>query len=163
MEPIKLKFPNAIIIFVLLMLISMIVTACASTSTDMATADTLDNVPVSEPENPLSESQDSLSVAEPEKAPETSGNQQIEVMIPIVESSKKENYEAKNAYPDTEQETQESESQESQQIESEPKPTEESVQAINPTPRGKDLVATDPSTVNLASGSLQLVELFAFW
>ena len=30
------------------------------------------------------------------------------------------------------------------------------------TPRGPDLVATDPSTVSLASGGLQLVEFFRF-
>jgi hypothetical protein len=30
------------------------------------------------------------------------------------------------------------------------------------TPRGPDLVATDPATVNLASGQLQLVEFFRF-
>jgi hypothetical protein len=30
------------------------------------------------------------------------------------------------------------------------------------TPRGSDLVATDPSTVALASGQLQLVEFFRF-
>ena len=32
----------------------------------------------------------------------------------------------------------------------------------NPTPR-QDMVSTDPKTVNLASGEIQLVELFAFW
>jgi len=31
------------------------------------------------------------------------------------------------------------------------------------TPRGNDLEATDPSTVNLASGKPQLIEFFAFW
>jgi hypothetical protein len=30
------------------------------------------------------------------------------------------------------------------------------------TPRGPELVATDPSTVSLASGQLQLVEFFRF-
>lgn len=34
--------------------------------------------------------------------------------------------------------------------------------ADKPTPR-VGLVATDPSTVNLASGDIQLVEFFAFW
>ncbi len=33
---------------------------------------------------------------------------------------------------------------------------------ITITPRGPDLVATDPTTVNLASGGLQLVEFFRF-
>ena len=33
---------------------------------------------------------------------------------------------------------------------------------IPPTPR-TELASTDPSTVNLASGDIQLVELFAFW
>lgn len=31
------------------------------------------------------------------------------------------------------------------------------------TSRGPDLHATDPSTVSLASGQLQLVEIFTFW
>ncbi len=36
------------------------------------------------------------------------------------------------------------------------------VQDVKPTPR-PDLHASDPSTVSLASGQLQLVEFFAFW
>jgi len=47
--------------------------------------------------------------------------------------------------------------------ENEPEPieaTEESTE--KPTPRS-GLVATDPSTVTLASGEIQLVEFFAFW
>jgi len=42
----------------------------------------------------------------------------------------------------------------------EPTPTS-SVQAVA-TSRGPDLEATDPSTVSLASGGLQLVEFFRF-
>jgi hypothetical protein len=44
-------------------------------------------------------------------------------------------------------------------------PTSEAVVATEipkPTPR-QGLVSTDPQTVNLASGDIQLVELFAFW
>ncbi len=33
----------------------------------------------------------------------------------------------------------------------------------NPPPQKTELQATNPSTVNLASGELQLVEFFAFW
>jgi hypothetical protein len=33
---------------------------------------------------------------------------------------------------------------------------------VQPTPR-PELIATDPSTVNLASGSPQVLEFFAFW
>ncbi len=33
---------------------------------------------------------------------------------------------------------------------------------VKPTPR-PELIATDPSTVNLASGSPQVLEFFAFW
>lgn len=40
-------------------------------------------------------------------------------------------------------------------------PLEAPVQAIA-TSRGDDLEATDPTTVNLASGQLQLVEFFRF-
>lgn len=32
-----------------------------------------------------------------------------------------------------------------------------------PTSRGSQLMATDPSTVNLTSGEPQLIEFFAFW
>ena len=35
--------------------------------------------------------------------------------------------------------------------------------APKPTPRGDALEATDPTTVSLASGQYQLIELFAFW
>jgi hypothetical protein len=47
-----------------------------------------------------------------------------------------------------------------------PTATSEQAQAtaasIKPTPR-PDLRATDPTTVSLASGQVQLVEFFAFW
>lgn len=45
--------------------------------------------------------------------------------------------------------------------------TEEAPAATEPaaavTPRGDALEATDPATVQLASGQVQLVEFFAFW
>ena len=34
---------------------------------------------------------------------------------------------------------------------------------IIPTSRGDELHATDPATVNIASGEPQLIEFFAFW
>jgi len=38
------------------------------------------------------------------------------------------------------------------------------VAEVAPPPhRGADLVSTNPSTVSLASGKLQLIELFAYW
>lgn len=37
------------------------------------------------------------------------------------------------------------------------------VETTNPPVAKTSLESTDPSTVNLASGSIQLVELFAFW
>ncbi|MFH2040177.1 MAG: hypothetical protein ABIJ65_12160 [Chloroflexota bacterium] len=40
--------------------------------------------------------------------------------------------------------------------------TEEPAPALVATSRGPNLVATDPSTVNLASSQLQLVEFFRF-
>jgi hypothetical protein len=40
--------------------------------------------------------------------------------------------------------------------------TDQPAPVMVPTSRGPDLVATDPSTVNLASGQLQLVEFFRF-
>jgi hypothetical protein len=46
-----------------------------------------------------------------------------------------------------------------------PMPTQSSEESPgDTTPRGcPELHATDPSTVNLASGEVQLVEFFAFW
>ena len=58
-----------------------------------------------------------------------------------------------------------------------PPPTEEVAEAVEipteeppaeeplpmPTSRGDSLVATNPATVNLASGEPQLIEFFAFW
>lgn len=40
-------------------------------------------------------------------------------------------------------------------------PTEEPLPVA--TSRGNDLAATDPGTVNLATGEPQLIEFFAFW
>lgn len=53
-------------------------------------------------------------------------------------------------------------------IEIVPTATEETVKepppvAIVPTSRGNALHATDPGTVNIASGQPQLIEFFAFW
>ena len=44
----------------------------------------------------------------------------------------------------------------------ETEPTAEVVLAL-PTSRGSELEATDPATVNIASGEPQLIEFFAFW
>jgi len=43
-----------------------------------------------------------------------------------------------------------------------PMPPESADADVKPTPRA-NLSSTDPSTVSLASGRLQLVEFFAFW
>lgn len=48
------------------------------------------------------------------------------------------------------------------QAASEPTQAEVVEEQVVPTPRS-GLQATDPSTVNLASGQIQLVEAFAFW
>jgi hypothetical protein len=45
-------------------------------------------------------------------------------------------------------------------VETEP-PAEEVV--VQPTSRGNELEATDPTTVNIVSGEPQLIEFFAFW
>ena len=114
-------------------------------------------------------------------------DQQIDIFIPVAASDVVERVEPEaeeEAYPDTEQETQnldigelkqaeayplpemdivaETDSEDTQK-EAYPAPQEEPIQEIKPTPRGSELVASDPSTVKLASGQLQLVELFAFW
>ncbi|MCX7609398.1 MAG: hypothetical protein N2049_09310 [Anaerolineales bacterium] len=44
----------------------------------------------------------------------------------------------------------------------EPYPTLALLPSPTVTPRGNELVATDPSTVRLASGQLQLIEFFRF-
>ena len=73
-------------------------------------------------------------------------NQENQVALPIVEINGPE-----EAYPAPEEKA---------AAESYPAPDET---GPKPTPRGNSLVATDPATVNLASGQLQLVEMFAFW
>lgn len=124
-----------------------------------------------------------------ESVPVATKDQQADVFVPIVEKEVSErdelvSSEVTEAYPDLDPEAQkqdiedmplnaaypEPESDDVSVVEDEnskeetnPVPTEEPVQEIKPTPRGNELVATNPSTVNLASGKLQLVELFAFW
>jgi hypothetical protein len=129
------------------------------------------------------------SSAEIENAPTATKDQQSDVYVPIIEKdvSESDEYaseEVSDAYPELEPET------ENQEVEALPQNTavadsqsdevpmveggdsqeerypvtqEEPTQVIKPTPRGNKLVATNPSTVKLDSGKLQLVELFAFW
>lgn len=149
------KFRFKLLIFFVLMSASLSLTACTSTTQ--------------------------------ESSPDNIEDQQTEITIPIVESDVVERGETeaeKEAYPDTEQETQNQDingvkqdkaypepevdiasqmDSEDTQKEAYPDPQEEPIQEIQPTPRGNELVASNPSTVNLASGQLQLVELFAFW
>jgi hypothetical protein len=114
--------------------------------------------------------------------------QQDPTLTPIVESGEDKELIEKDevAYPDTEQENQDLTSTASNPVEpypypepeiiissqeendssigdAYPDPNEEPGQEIIPTPRGNELVATDPSSIKLASGKPQLVELFAFW
>ena len=118
-----------------------------------------------------------------EKVDETSKNQQNEVYLPAAGSEAKPEPEVQAepeeivAYPDSEQEKQNSEVAEASQGEAYPEPQEEVTAIEEPTPapeatptqgpqptsRGNKLHATDPATVKLASGKLQLVEMFAFW
>ena len=124
-----------------------------------------------------------------ESTPIATRDQQTDVYIPVVGKDVSENDELvsdeeSEAYPDLEPETQYQEIEvvphdsaypdpesdqvsidenENSQEEANPLPLEEPIEVIKPTPRGNELVATDPSTINLASGQLQLVELFAFW
>jgi len=44
-----------------------------------------------------------------------------------------------------------------------PTNAEETTIITIPTSRGDQLQATDPATVNIASGEPQLIEFFAFW
>jgi hypothetical protein len=131
----------------------------------------------------------SCSFAITESTPTTSKEQQSDVYVPVIEKEVSESEElvsgeTSEAYPDLEPDTQNQEIEvlpqhavdpdpvsddvsmvggEDFQEEANPLPQEEPTQVIKPTPRGNELVATNPSTVNLDSGKLQLVELFAFW
>ena len=77
--------------------------------------------------------------------------------------------ELQEPYPDNAEDEGMSESSDAPVEEAYPAPAEkteveeDAEQTPKPTPRGDELVATDPSTVSLASGEFQLVELFAFW
>lgn len=148
----KKKFPFTLFVIVVLMVASFSLTACASSA----------------PENNL----------------DTVEDQQTEIIIPIVGSDVEENSETlaeDKAYPVSEQESHIAESSQDEaypepevdtlaEVDSDsstgeayPAPQEETEEMLKPTPRGNDLVATNPASVNLASGQLQLVELFAFW
>jgi len=118
-----------------------------------------------------------------EKVDETSNDQQSEVYLPSTGSEAETKPEVKDepedvvAYPDSEQEKQNPEVADASQAEAYPEPKEEATatqeltstpkveptQEPQPTSRGNELHAADPNTVNLASGKLQLVEMFAFW
>ena len=92
-----------------------------------------------------------------------------QVVLPIIDSSNpaEDPYPASEeaaqpeAYPEPETQTDAYPATEAQ-AQNEPYPAPEET-AVKPTPRGNDLVATDPATVSLASGKIQLVEMFAFW
>ncbi|MFC1997019.1 hypothetical protein ACFLXI_05355 [Chloroflexota bacterium] len=153
------KFPIKYLIFTVLLLASLSLNACNSVTT----------------------------VNPPEDVQDISEDPQTEVMLPVVESGIEENDETtadEKAYPTVEEETQNSDLAEINQdepypipeietpaqddpvIEKEetsPTPQEEPLQELAPTPRGNELVATNPVRVKLASGQPQLVELFAFW
>ena len=105
-------------------------------------------------ENDVSESDEyvseEVSKAYPELKPEAE-NQEVEALPENTAAADSES----NEVP--------MEESEDSQEEAQPLPQEEPAQVVQPTPRGNELVATNPSTVILDSGKLQLVELFAFW
>ena len=107
------------------------------------------------------------ATATQENSTETTEDPQTKIFIPAVESDSEENVDTgaeDQAYPGTDQENQNADISESPQSEAAPESEMETqTQELKPTPRGNELVATNPTTVNLASGQLQLVELFAFW
>jgi hypothetical protein len=80
-----------------------------------------------------------------------------QVVLPAV--GKNDKSEAGQAYPDPEIDTGGGVASASNEAYPEP---EEPTAALAPIVR-TELEATDPSTVSLASGELQLVEFFAFW
>jgi hypothetical protein len=94
--------------------------------------------------------EDEFSEAYPNLEPEYQ-NQEVDVLL------------QNTAYPEPESDEVPVVEGEDSQKEAYPVPQEEPTQVIKPTPRGNYLVATNPSTINLSSGKLQLVELFAFW
>jgi hypothetical protein len=99
-------------------------------------------------------------------------NQENQVMLPAVEvnSDKEDETTAEvneAAYPVPEEKVEagsypapEVQAQVDTASEAYPAPEET---APKPTSRGDQLVATNPATVKLASGQVQLVELFAYW
>lgn len=117
----------------------------------------------------------------PQNGQETEKEQQSEVFLPSTGSDTNTETEVETkpeeaAYPSSEQDTQNSEMAEASANEAYPDPKVEEATAVptsvpdveptkgpQPTARGDALVATDPATVSLASGKVQLVELFAFW
>ena len=118
-----------------------------------------------------------------QEAPEAADDQQNEVYLPSTgsEVNTKDEGEAEAeseeaAYPASEQEMPASEPADVSQTEAYPEPVQEVAAADpypepeaepasgpQPTPRGDELYASNPSNFSLASGQVQLVEMFAFW
>jgi hypothetical protein len=151
------KFMLYFLTIAVLMLSTVLLVACSSAgteSTPTATNELETDVFVPIVESDVSESDELVSgeMSDPYPASEQEiENQEVEV-VP-----------QETAYPEPESDDVSDAIDENTQVEANPAPQEEPVQEIRPTPRGNELAASDPSTVNLASGGLQLVELFAFW
>jgi hypothetical protein len=129
-------------------------TACSSGAPESAPIDQQSDVYVPVVENNVSESDEFASREVSEAYPDLEQETQIPVVEDIIRNT---------AYPDPETEQVSMMESEDLQEEADPVSQEEPTQVIKPTPRGKELVATNPSAVILDSGKIQLVELFAFW
>jgi hypothetical protein len=144
------KQKRLILIFSSLLIVSLFLIACGSTSNEA-----------------------------PETITETS--QENQVMLPAVEVNTDENATpTADTYPDPEEKAKdtsypvpeeaemdsypasEATEQEDEDTPDEANPTPDETSPI-PTSRGNNLAATNPATVKLASGHLQLVEMFAYW
>ncbi|MFN2126386.1 MAG: hypothetical protein ACK2TU_00870 [Anaerolineales bacterium] len=146
-------------IFILstLMIALLSLAACSSVtieSTPIATRDQQTDVYIPVVGKDVSENDELVSDEESEAYPDLEPETQYQEIEVVPHDS---------AYPDPESDQVSIDENENSQEEANPLPLEEPIEVIKPTPRGNELVATDPSTINLASGQLQLVELFAFW
>ena len=114
----------------------------------------------------------------PKNVQENGDEQKNEVYLPAAGSESNTETEAETeseevAYPDSKQDGENTAAQEAEPYpaseeetaEEMPDPTLviEPTKGPQPTSRGNELFATNPSSVSLASGQVQLVELFAFW
>ena len=166
MKKSMVKLPFTYFIFTVLLVTSLSLISC-NTGTPQSAPDQVE-VEQAEAANEVTLP---IIAAEPEEDAETEAQDQAsQDAEQDTQNTEFANSPQDEAASDSQQENQAQDDADSHQeeigstsAEAESSPQDEVAQEPVPTPRGDELVATNPATVKLASGGLQLVELFTFW